>query len=79
MSIPISNLSSEELEFIIESLPSQEQTEKYFEYFPINKRIYSMERVYSVEPKVTATEELQQSIALDLQCEDKAVGELLGE
>lgn len=70
---PKAFLTAEQLQFIIDELPSQEQAEQYFKLFPINKEIYS------VEPKVTATQELQQSIALDLQCEDKAVGELLGE
>lgn len=70
---PRAILTAEQLQLIKNDLPSQEQAEKYFKIFPINKEIYS------VEPKVTATEELQQSIALDLECEDKAIGKILGE
>lgn len=63
---PKAILTIEEIEFILNDLASQDAVDKYFKLFP-------------VEPKVTATQELEQSIALDLQCEDKTIGKLLGE
>jgi hypothetical protein len=72
MSKPVPKLLPEQLQDITGYLPSQEIADQILEDIELF-------HVQNVEPKVTATQELQQSIALDLQCEDKAVGELLGE
>ena len=73
MSKPIPKLLLEQLQDIIGYLPSQEVADKLF------SEEIELFHVQNVDPKVTATKELTQSIALDLQSEDKAVGELLGE